>query len=67
MVKEDLPKAVEILSDILQNSKMDNGAVERERGVILREMQEVRLPISTPFARPLQACTLSLRMARYYS
>jgi len=41
VVKEDLPKAVEILSDILQNSKMDNGAVERERGVILREMQEV--------------------------
>lgn len=41
-MKEDVPKAVEILADILQNSKMDEAAVERERGVILREMQEVR-------------------------
>ena len=37
----DVPKAVEILSDILQNSKLDSSAVERERDVILREQEEV--------------------------
>ncbi|KIY53677.1 hypothetical protein FISHEDRAFT_63282 [Fistulina hepatica ATCC 64428] len=38
---EDVPKAVEIISDILQNSKLDHNALERERDVILREQQEV--------------------------
>ena len=40
--KKDVPKAVEILSDILQQSNLDERAIERERDVILREMQEVR-------------------------
>ncbi|CAE7674820.1 MPP1, partial [Symbiodinium microadriaticum] len=39
--KDDVPKAMEILSDILQNSEIDAGAVEREKDVILREMLEV--------------------------
>jgi len=39
--KQDVPKAVEILSDILQNSVVDNSHIEQERDVILREMQEV--------------------------
>ena len=38
---KDLPKAVDILSDILQNSTLGEAEIERERGVILREMQEV--------------------------
>lgn len=38
---QDVPKAVEILSDIIQNSKLGESEIERERGVILREMQEV--------------------------
>ncbi|KAB7501667.1 Mitochondrial-processing peptidase subunit beta [Armadillidium nasatum] len=38
---EDVPRAVEILSDIIQNSKLGEPEIERERGVILREMQEV--------------------------
>ena len=33
--------AVDILADILQRSRLDAAAVERERDVILREMQEV--------------------------
>lgn len=37
----DVPKTVDILSDILQNSKLDPGAIERERDVILREQEEV--------------------------
>lgn len=37
----DTPKALEILSDILQNPKIDENAVEYERSVILREMQEI--------------------------
>lgn len=39
--KNDVPKAMEILSDILQNSKLDEDAITRERGVILREQEEV--------------------------
>jgi len=39
--KDDVPKAMEILSDILQNSLLDEGAITRERDVILREMEEV--------------------------
>jgi len=40
-LKGDVPKAVEILSDIIQNSNLGENEIERERGVILREMQEV--------------------------
>jgi len=39
--QKDLPKAVDILSDIIQNSLLGEQEIERERGVILREMQEV--------------------------
>lgn len=39
--KQDLPRAMDILSDILQHSKLDEQAIERERSVILREMEEV--------------------------
>jgi processing peptidase subunit beta len=37
----DVPATVDILSDILQNSKLDPQAIERERDVILREQEEV--------------------------
>lgn len=36
-----LQLAVEILADIIQNSTLGEAEIERERGVILREMQEV--------------------------
>ncbi|ORX89919.1 mitochondrial processing peptidase beta subunit [Basidiobolus meristosporus CBS 931.73] len=39
--KSDLPAAVDILSDILLNSTLNPGAVERERDVIVREQEEV--------------------------
>mmetsp|Transcript_31368 Transcript_31368/g.46266 ORF Transcript_31368/g.46266 Transcript_31368/m.46266 type:complete len:474 (+) Transcript_31368:97-1518(+) len=39
--KKDVGQALEILSDILLNSKLEEGAIERERDVILREMTEV--------------------------
>jgi len=39
--KKDVGKAVEIISDILLNSKMEEAAINRERDVILREMSEV--------------------------
>jgi len=39
--KQDVSRAVEILSDILLKSKLEEGAIERERDVILREMAEV--------------------------
>lgn len=37
----DIGKAVEILADILQRSNLDSQAIEAERSVILREMEEV--------------------------
>ena len=40
-LSQDVPKMVEILSDIIQNSKLGESEIERERGVILREMQDV--------------------------
>ncbi|KAK2587812.1 hypothetical protein KPH14_003914 [Odynerus spinipes] len=40
-LSQDVPKAIEILSDIIQHSKLGESEIERERGVILREMQEV--------------------------
>lgn len=39
--RKDVSVAVDIVSDILQNSKLDAAAIERERDVILREQQEV--------------------------
>ena len=36
-----MPATVNILSDILQNSKLEKSAIERERDVILRESEEV--------------------------
>jgi hypothetical protein len=41
-MKRDVGKAVSILSDILLNSKLEERSIERERDVILREMEEVR-------------------------
>ncbi|KJX98808.1 mitochondrial-processing peptidase subunit beta like protein [Zymoseptoria brevis] len=37
----DVPNTVDILSDILQNSRLEPQAIERERDVILREQEEV--------------------------
>ena len=34
-------QATDILADILQNSLLDPAAIDRERSVILREMEEV--------------------------
>lgn len=39
--KADVPRAVEILADILQNSKLDEDAIEKEREVILRDIEKV--------------------------
>ncbi|CAI5500115.1 unnamed protein product [Closterium sp. Naga37s-1] len=41
VVQKDIPVAVDLLGDILQNSLFTEDAVNRERGVILREMQEI--------------------------
>ena len=39
--KEDLEHGLDILSDILRNSQLDHRNIEHERGVILREMEDV--------------------------
>ncbi|GMH33105.1 hypothetical protein BSKO_00939 [Bryopsis sp. KO-2023] len=41
VMKDDVGKAVDILADIMQNPVFDDAAIERERSVILREMEEV--------------------------
>lgn len=41
VLDQDVPKALEILADILQNSSFDEARINRERDVILREMEEV--------------------------
>ncbi|QEU61054.1 Mas1 [Kluyveromyces lactis] len=40
-LKQDIPKAVDILADILTRSVLDPKAIERERDVIIRESEEV--------------------------
>ena len=40
-MKDDIPRAVDILSDILTRSKLEKMAIERERSVIIRESEEV--------------------------
>lgn len=39
--KRDIPQAIDILSDIISNSKISSESVSAERSVILREMEEV--------------------------
>ena len=43
VLSSDVPVAIDILADILQNSRFTDHAIRRERGVILREMEEVFL------------------------
>ncbi|XP_030062063.1 cytochrome b-c1 complex subunit 1, mitochondrial [Microcaecilia unicolor] len=38
---KDLPKAVEILADVVQNCSLEDSQIEEERQVILREMEEI--------------------------
>jgi processing peptidase subunit beta len=42
VIGKDVGKAINILSDILLNSNLDPRAIDKERSVILREMEEVR-------------------------
>lgn len=46
VMKKNVNNAVDILSDILQNSTFDEQRIERERDVILREMQEIEGVVS---------------------
>ena len=41
VLKKDVNNAVDVLADILQNSTFDEQRINRERDVILREMEEV--------------------------
>jgi len=42
VLKEDVPLAADIISDILQNSTMDPEELERERAVILQEIHQAQ-------------------------
>ena len=41
VLSEDLPIAVEVLSDLLLNAKLDPEELEREKGVVLEEMRMI--------------------------
>ncbi|KAG0492658.1 hypothetical protein HPP92_006056 [Vanilla planifolia] len=41
VMHQDVPKVLEVLADILQNSSFEEKRISRERDVILREMEEV--------------------------
>ncbi|KAM8868124.1 cytochrome b-c1 complex subunit 1, mitochondrial [Synchiropus picturatus] len=38
---KDLPKAVELLSEVVQSCSLSEAEIEQQRGVVLRELQEV--------------------------
>ncbi|XP_074861328.1 cytochrome b-c1 complex subunit 1, mitochondrial [Carettochelys insculpta] len=40
-LSKDLPKAVEILADIVQNCSLEDSQIEKERTTILQELQEI--------------------------
>ncbi|XP_069062329.1 cytochrome b-c1 complex subunit 1, mitochondrial [Pleurodeles waltl] len=40
-LSKDLPKAVEILADVVQNVSLEDSQIEKERSVLLREMEEI--------------------------
>jgi predicted Zn-dependent peptidase len=44
---KDIPQAVDIISDILQNSKLESGTIEHERDVILLYVSSRRSTSST--------------------
>ena len=41
---KDVPRPLDILANILQNSKFDDNRINHECNVILREMEEVMVP-----------------------
>jgi predicted Zn-dependent peptidase len=50
--RKDVPAAFDIISDILQNPKLENGAIERERDVIKRKStSNLGRPFLTTFMR----------------
>jgi len=55
-LSKDVEQAVEILSDILLNSRLGEEEIERERGVILREMQEVEQNLQEVVFDHLHSC-----------
>ncbi|XP_009081575.1 PREDICTED: cytochrome b-c1 complex subunit 1, mitochondrial-like, partial [Acanthisitta chloris] len=40
-LSKDMPKAVELLADIVQNCALEESQIEKERGVILQELKEL--------------------------
>ena len=54
---------VEIIADITQNSKLDASAVNREKDVILREMEEVNKDIVELIFDQLHAVAFSSEFA----
>lgn len=62
---KDVPQAVDILSDILQNSKLDESAIERERDVILREQEEVDKQLEEVVFDHLHAVAFQGELSRF--
>jgi Zn-dependent M16 (insulinase) family peptidase len=63
---EDVEGAVEILSDILTNSTFGEQEIERERGVILREMQEVEMNLQEVVFDHLHAVAYQVAITGFF-
>jgi len=59
-------RAVEILSDIIQNSILREQEIERERGVILREMHEVETNLQEVVFDHLHATAYQVMSVLYF-
>lgn len=63
----DVNKAVNILSDILLNSSLDSRAIDKERSVILREMEEVSGTAGSALYHYFVRCELHQRRRRLHN
>lgn len=65
VMKGDLPLAVDLLADILQNSVFDSSELERERGVVIQEIgQSLDTPDDLVFDHLLEAAYPGQAMGR---
>ncbi|XP_019360504.1 PREDICTED: cytochrome b-c1 complex subunit 1, mitochondrial [Gavialis gangeticus] len=74
-LSKDLPKAVEILADVVQNCGLEASQIEKERNTILQEMQEIDTNLTdvvfdylhatayqgTPLARTVEGTTENIK------
>jgi processing peptidase subunit beta len=46
-LSKDVPKAVEILADVVQNATLSDAEIEKEKGTVMKELQEIDTDLGT--------------------